>query len=90
LLDGGGVRGYSSLLILQKLMEIIKDIEVDHSDGSATSSYHPEPYREPFSSHNSRNGRIGETDSHKAGEDTRLEYLPCHSFDFIGGTSTGG
>jgi hypothetical protein len=73
-------------------MEMIKDIEVKHTD-SATSSYYPEPYKEPFnSSQNSRTG-IEEAghimNSHEAGEDTR-RYLPCHYFDFIAGSSTGG
>ncbi|OXV06084.1 hypothetical protein Egran_06148, partial [Elaphomyces granulatus] len=85
--DGGGVRGYSSLLILQKLIAKIKDIEVKHSE-SATSSYHPELYNKPFnSSRNSGNGNI--VSSHQAREDTH-RYLPCHYFDFIAGTSTGG
>ena len=38
-LDGGGVRGYSSLLILQDLMDRIEKIEKSHSE-PADSSFH--------------------------------------------------
>ncbi|MCJ1450132.1 hypothetical protein MMC28_000461 [Mycoblastus sanguinarius] len=48
-LDGGGIRGYSALLILKELMEAIKNIELEYprepaeADGPAQSSYHPLP-----------------------------------------------
>lgn len=71
--DGGGVRGYWSLLVLQALMEKIQERE-NQLDGSCQHSFHPcpsptsvshlpQPYFNPF--------------------------LPCHYFDYIGGTSTG-
>ncbi|OCK74100.1 hypothetical protein K432DRAFT_247363, partial [Lepidopterella palustris CBS 459.81] len=55
--DGGGMRGYSSLLILRALMEKIIILEQNPPEGF---------------------------------ERTRQNYLPCHYFDYIGGTSTGG
>jgi hypothetical protein len=39
--DGGGIRGYSSLLILQALMKEIKKKE-EELDQNIESSYHPE------------------------------------------------
>jgi hypothetical protein len=55
--DGGGIRGYSSLLIMERLMDEIGRIK------SPT-----------------------ETDDHYGS--TRLR--PCHYFDYMFGTSTGG
>ncbi|KAI9718124.1 MAG: hypothetical protein M1828_006822 [Chrysothrix sp. TS-e1954] len=59
-LDGGGIRGYSSLLILKALMHEVAFWERRLADGTAEA---------------------------KGGED---ELLPCHYFDFMYGTSTGG
>ncbi|KAJ9626873.1 hypothetical protein H2203_003329 [Taxawa tesnikishii (nom. ined.)] len=61
-LDGGGIRGYSSLLILRALMHEVHcwELELHKLD--------------PLE------------DSIPAEED----LLPCHYFDFIYGTSTGG
>ena len=70
--DGGGVRVYSSLLILKEIMETIIRCEKSYLDepietaGPAESSYHP-------------------LIPHKADV-----WLPCHYFDYIGGTGSGG
>jgi hypothetical protein len=45
----------------------------------AESSFHPLPYQPNFN-----NGRKPAKDAE------RCKYLPCHYFDYIGGTSTGG
>ncbi|KAK4219955.1 patatin-like phospholipase-domain-containing protein [Rhypophila decipiens] len=73
-LDGGGIRGYSSLVILRAIMTEIAHIEQSlephaassaHTDRIPATQIPPEVYREG-------------------------EYLPCHYFDYIAGTSVGG
>ena len=86
-LDGGGVREYSALLILQKLMVAIGQLERTHPDGPAESSYHPlrQPSKMPEEAtppdiDNVATGCIPDSSS----------WLPCHYFDYMAGTSTGG
>ena len=95
--DGGGIRGFSSLLILRRLMEYIEEMEVNGYGGAETgadtqwkaadSSYHPHPWEDPAT-------EAGDTcGSSAAGKQTvtiTSRYLPCHYFDYVGGTSTGG
>jgi hypothetical protein len=63
-LDGGGIRGYSSLLILQRLFHEVAAWET-YFEGLE----HPEDQRRVFD---------------------EKTLLPCHYFDFMYGTSTGG
>ena len=85
-LDGGGIRGYSALLILQELMRVIKTLETSHRDGAAESSYHPLPWN-PLYATDSRTGVQADPGSRRA---ESAKWLPCHYFDYIAGTSTGG
>jgi hypothetical protein len=70
--DGGGVRGYSTLLILQELMKICGSLEM-RDDPGATSSYHPIPFQIQQDSY------VTKTQSPRSSR-----YLPVHYFDYIG------
>lgn len=61
IVDGGGIRGYSSLLILHRLMEEISVQE-----------------------------RAMMEENENANDFTPAKLLPCHYFDYMYGTSTGG
>lgn len=76
LIDGGGVRGYSSLLILKYLMEEIKRIEQEEDPLATSSAY--------YEWQGSASPEAGSSSS-AAGV-----FLPCHYFDYMAGTSTGG
>lgn len=70
-IDGGGARGYSSLLILHALMQKIENLETsDNKYGPAVRSSYAYPWNVEYS-------------------DDSMFY-PCHYFDYIAGTSTGG
>ena len=91
--DGGGIRGYSALLILQELMKVIGRIEREYAcgpskaDGRAESSYHPLTPQSPALSTDAK------SEAENGGNPPKTEsssWLPCHYFDYIAGTSTGG
>ncbi|EKJ69740.1 hypothetical protein FPSE_10056 [Fusarium pseudograminearum CS3096] len=77
--DGGGIRGYASLLVLKRIMTTIRTLERQHEDPAPSSSY--------YSWMRPSNQRTTEAN---ADSDRVDEYLPCHYFDYIAGTSTGG
>ncbi|KAL8370125.1 hypothetical protein RB595_000483 [Gaeumannomyces hyphopodioides] len=90
-LDGGGIRGYYSLLHLKVLMEYIKDEEKrraeeenidNHQPRPGSSSFHP-CYEPDHVSHIAGGANNG------ANTNPTTHFLPCHYFDYIGGTSTG-
>lgn len=73
-LDGGGIRGYSSLIILRALMKEIADIERNHAKPALSSAHTDRIPREAIPDRVYREGH----------------YLPCHYFDYVAGTSFGG
>lgn len=73
-LDGGGVRGYSTLLILKDLMKKIREEEEFEKPPACTSADSP----------------MVEADRIQPKKPGGSAFLPCHYFDYIAGTSTGG
>ncbi|KAL8725338.1 MAG: hypothetical protein Q9181_006448 [Wetmoreana brouardii] len=76
-LDGGGVRGYSSLLLLKRLMDEVAILEKHYNPKANTSAFSPlidlkSLYSDPMM------------------KELQNTYRPCHYFDYIGGSSTGG
>jgi hypothetical protein len=122
-LDGGGIRGYSSLLILKALMGEVWECEqrLDREEGKigdVAMTDSPNEERDEASAGALRGDSGAETESEATSghlqrkttktavehaQDDRLaskvskdkalsedELLPCHYFDFMYGTSTGG
>ena len=79
-LDGGGVRNLSSLLILRELMGAVEEQErrinpeAKSSADSSLVNYLPDEQPTPSA----------------GGSRSVPGYLPCHYFDYVSGTSTGG
>lgn len=86
-LDGGGIRGYSSLLILRALMKAIGEIERQWPSDPAESSFHP---LEPPSVDSDALHRYPRINTKHTERNETSPWLPCHYFDYMAGTSTGG
>ncbi|KAI3317965.1 FabD/lysophospholipase-like protein [Xylariaceae sp. AK1471] len=78
--DGGGVRGYWSLLVLQHLMGVIQKVEIAENEATR-SSFHPFEVPDNVSHLVNPNNLVNPIEY--------TPFLPCHYFDYIGGTSTG-
>ena len=92
-LDGGGIRGYSALLIIKALMREIGKLERSEKagdkdcDGPATSSFHPVNSSPTMAT--KRDTSPSPLGFRETNSDTSC-WLPCHYFDYMAGTSTGG
>ncbi|KAK0617365.1 patatin-like phospholipase-domain-containing protein [Immersiella caudata] len=73
-LDGGGIRGYSSLIILRALMKEIALVEQTLEPHALSSAHTDRIDPDTIPDYVLRKG----------------QYLPCHYFDYIAGTSVGG
>jgi hypothetical protein len=103
MIDGGGIKGYGSLLILRALMNKI-GAEERRLDRNTESSFYPcmyKPSSKNFGPQPRRNGDSSadtpvarESTAPVATPTTGLPdsslFLPCHYFQCAGGTSTGG
>lgn len=103
--DGGGIRGYGSLLILRQLMLEIGDEEalLGAEDGLGESSFAPCEYK-PRAKSSLHDGDFEPSPTTRMptnafGKDGISDpvplpnsslFLPCHYFNYVGGTSTGG
>lgn len=92
LTDGGGIRGYWSLLALEMLMDCIAKTEEGYS---TYHSFFPEDYAERVSQVHLTAEDARGVNKAKTKVDRLLalpraqRYLPCHYFDYIAGSSTG-
>lgn len=86
-LDGGGIRGYSSLLILRELMKAIGEIERTWHSDPAESSFHP---LKPPSVDSDAALKCPKINTKHLEANASSPWLPCHYFDYMAGTSTGG
>lgn len=90
-LDGGGIRGLGSLLILQELMNKVGDEEkrMDREDGRAESSFSPCLYKPTYRNARDMEEQISSAENIESLPNSSL-FLPCHYFTYAVGTSTGG
>lgn len=77
-LDGGRVRGLSSLLILKEIMQEVEKLERECTPAAYSSEESPLMLR---TSRSDKKVRV---------KYPKNAYLPCHYFDYIAGSSTGG
>ena len=68
------------------MLEIGK-IEKSHPDGQAESSYYPSKPPERISTNE---WAVGVSRAPRRTITETSEWLPCHYFDYMAGTSTGG
>lgn len=94
--DGGGIRGYGSLLILRALIEKV-GIEERRINPAIKSSFSPcmyKPTKVGFSTPCTEDVESFEvnvvTETNPSGLSDDSLFLPCHYFDYGAGTSTGG
>ncbi|KAK3321368.1 acyl transferase/acyl hydrolase/lysophospholipase [Cercophora scortea] len=90
--DGGGIRGIFSLLVLKRLMEYVRleeeAVPQDPEEQRLLRQLSPNLITSSFWPCDLPNHVSHIREQHTPRAYTR--YLPCHYFDFICGTSTGG
>jgi len=88
-IDGGGIRGYGSLLILQALMNKIGEEETVESSFAPYDYKSTRPRQDDIQVNNEQSLNSPATEV-CASKDYSSLFLPCHYFTYIAGTSTGG
>ena len=86
-LDGDGILGFSSLLILRALMEEVRKAEMSENAEASSSMY--SPFIDCSAEDDLDHSTNPKSDDGLQGE-VPPAYRPCHYFDYIGGSSTGG
>ena len=86
-LDGDGRLGYRSLLILRALMEEVRKVELSENAEASSSKY--SPFIDCSAEEDLDNSTNPRSDNDLR-EKKPPVYRPCHYFDYIGGSSTGG
>ena len=89
------MRGLWSLFVVEKLMQIVGDLEVElfhrqtpGNEERICSSFCPHPYPEHIS-HASGPSGPPESEPSCCRLPVEQRFLPCHYFDYIAGSSTG-
>ena len=91
-IDGGGIRGYWSLLVLQKLMEFIG---IEEEKDGCLHSFQPGDWPDNVyqtgltNEEEERRKRVYDPQRQFSELLHARRYLPCHYFDYICGSSTG-
>lgn len=93
-LDGGGIRGYWSLLVLEKLFECIASEEqkldgVHMEHHSFAPAHWPEDVSHLITPEQRRSFTNAVGNQKFLAIDSAFRYLPCHYFDLMCGSSTG-
>ena len=89
--DGGGIRGLSTLIILRELMKKIRIAE-QHPDlvPASSSGQSPQIGRDQEQQEMKRLRKAFDLKNIKTDSERQTDdFLPCHYFDYIAGTSTG-
>lgn len=90
-LDGGGLRGTCSLLIIQALMAIIASLETSSRPAYSSSGSTPQLVKEWVRDEMQRLNNISRSSQTTDSSDSKAHmFLPCHYFDYIAGSSTSG
>ncbi len=90
MVDGGGIRGYSALLILRALMRAIGDLERTYPGDPAQSSFHPLSAAPCVIATDATDAESLNSKIIIPEVTETSPWLPCHYFDYAAGTSTGG
>ncbi|KAI0161746.1 FabD/lysophospholipase-like protein [Hypoxylon sp. FL1284] len=94
--DGRRIRGYSSLLVLERLMTRIVEIERERDEGIQSSKAYPWSPHQTLPADMTTKNTTPVNEMAAAGEaaparETDMNrFLPCDYFDYVVGTSTGG